>query len=223
MSIYHQVMSDSPVAYWPLDEASGTQAKDVSGNGHHGTYTGGFTLGSAGPGGGKAVDLDGSTGYVDVGDDNAFTSTNLTAEGWVNRDNLTAASAMLITKVGASFGEWAIDTYAQAIVYNNSGGVYCVTDGAAMTVGTWAHLAMTFDGTTLRLYRNGTQESTSTSLAGARQGNTGDSVMLGRRQFTGSPLYVDGRIAHCAYYSTVLSADRIKAHYRAGLRERVSY
>lgn len=40
------IEGDSPYAYWPLKETSGTTATDIVG-GHNGTYTGGVTLGSA--------------------------------------------------------------------------------------------------------------------------------------------------------------------------------
>lgn len=38
------ILADNPIAYWKLDEASGTIAADSSGNGHHGTYNGGVLL-----------------------------------------------------------------------------------------------------------------------------------------------------------------------------------
>ena len=43
------VLADSPVAFWKLDEASGTVAADSSGNGNTGTYQGAVTLGETGP------------------------------------------------------------------------------------------------------------------------------------------------------------------------------
>src|SRR5205807_64318 len=42
------VLSDGPLAYWRLDEASGTTAADLSGDGFNGTYNGSVTLGSSG-------------------------------------------------------------------------------------------------------------------------------------------------------------------------------
>ena len=46
---YHnEVLADSPSAYWPLDETSGTLAEDASGHGKTATYGGGATLGADG-------------------------------------------------------------------------------------------------------------------------------------------------------------------------------
>ena len=61
------VLADSPVSYWPLDEASGTTANDLA-DSNNGTYTSGFTLGGAGPSSnfGGSTAFNGSTGYVTV-------------------------------------------------------------------------------------------------------------------------------------------------------------
>lgn len=45
MSYSAEVMADSPSGYWRLADASGTTITDSSGNAHHGTYSGGYTLG----------------------------------------------------------------------------------------------------------------------------------------------------------------------------------
>jgi hypothetical protein len=40
------IFSDSPILHWPLDETSGTTARDLSGNNYDGTYSGGTLTGS---------------------------------------------------------------------------------------------------------------------------------------------------------------------------------
>src|SRR5712691_9772616 len=59
------VQADSPVAYWHLDETSGSTMADAE-NADSGTYQGTFTLGQTPliqPASGTSVSLDGSTGY----------------------------------------------------------------------------------------------------------------------------------------------------------------
>lgn len=89
------VMSLEPVAYWRLDETSGTTAFDSAGL-NDGTYTGGVTIGvaeapkaSAGlpgfPDTNRAAEFDGSTGYV-LGPPGFLNNrTNFTLTGWVRR------------------------------------------------------------------------------------------------------------------------------------------
>lgn len=43
MSYQLQVIKDNPIAFWPLDETSGTTAFDISGSGNDGTYYGDLT------------------------------------------------------------------------------------------------------------------------------------------------------------------------------------
>ena len=42
------ILADNPAGYWPLDD-TGTTATDVSGNGHHGTYSGTYTQSQGAP------------------------------------------------------------------------------------------------------------------------------------------------------------------------------
>jgi hypothetical protein len=43
MSYQLQVIKDNPIAFWPLDELSGTTAFDISGSGNNGSYVGSLT------------------------------------------------------------------------------------------------------------------------------------------------------------------------------------
>jgi hypothetical protein len=43
MSYQLRILKDNPVAFWPLDESSGSIAYDMSGSGNNGTYTGSIT------------------------------------------------------------------------------------------------------------------------------------------------------------------------------------
>lgn len=59
-----KILSYSPIAYWPMNEASGSVAKDLSGNGLDGAYTG-VTLGQPGMGdGNRCPYFDGASGYL---------------------------------------------------------------------------------------------------------------------------------------------------------------
>lgn len=60
------LFGSSLIAYWPLSEASGSTANDISGNGRNGAYTG-VDLGQSGIGDGKTSPyFDGVNDYVDI-------------------------------------------------------------------------------------------------------------------------------------------------------------
>jgi len=80
-----KVLSYGPIAYWPLWEASGSVAYDISGNGRHGTYSN-VTLGANGIGDGRtAASFNGTTSITSVISaslDAAFSGTAGTVLSW---------------------------------------------------------------------------------------------------------------------------------------------
>ncbi|MCW4044791.1 MAG: PKD domain-containing protein [Candidatus Bathyarchaeota archaeon] len=152
------------VGYWSFNEGSGSVAHDSSGNGNDGTLknfaTNPWATGRIG--GGLAFD---GYGYVDVGNQPELKPTTaLTVEAWVKYDVLfsdTKGHAII------SQGEYYEST--GFMIYQSTGYPYnrvqffiCTTNGkyigfssATLSEGTWYHLAMTYDGSKLRLYING--------------------------------------------------------------------
>jgi len=57
------------------------------------------------------------------------------------------------------------------------GGGLVAANGAALTVGTWAHLALTFDGTNLKLYKDGSLVTTTVNAGSLA--NTGTLYVAG--------------------------------------------
>jgi len=88
-----QVFVDSPIGYWQLDEVSGTIAVDSSGNGRHGTYVGGVTLGAPSAfsnGNIGSARFDGASGYVSL-PGSWGSIPEVTIEAWVNPVPVPAA------------------------------------------------------------------------------------------------------------------------------------
>ena len=62
------VLASSPLAYWRLNETSGTTAADATGNGNAGTYNTGVVLGQPSVlADGRAAEFNGTTGEVALG------------------------------------------------------------------------------------------------------------------------------------------------------------
>src|SRR3990172_5406390 len=80
------VFGNSRIAIYPLSEASGDVAYDISGNGYNGAYTA-VTLEAAGVGDGNtSASFDGSTSYCNISSASlgaSFSGTEGTAIGWV--------------------------------------------------------------------------------------------------------------------------------------------
>src|SRR5262245_27545850 len=67
MAYGQDVLADGPIAYWHLDETSGTVAKDITDHGHDCTYQKNAKLGVPGVVNGS-IDLDGKGAHVACGD-----------------------------------------------------------------------------------------------------------------------------------------------------------
>src|SRR6185295_442818 len=148
------VLSDSPVSYWRLGEASGSTAADERGaNG--GTYVGSPTLGAAGALAGDpntAVVVNGSSQYVNVPDaatlsPEAGATGKLSLEAWVKVASLPASGPGTVMSKGSGSGyEYALRVRnsgaVELILWSPGGATYqaLVSGASLVTPGTWYHL-----------------------------------------------------------------------------------
>ena len=90
---------------------------------------------------------------------------------------------------------------------NNSIG-YSYEDSDLLNI--WHHVVATYDGTTLRLYRNGVQLNSTTSTGNIT--NTSKTLEIGRR---GTGSYFIGRLNGQKIYNKALSASEIQQNFNA--------
>ena len=134
----------------------------------------------------------------------------MTAEAWVNPSALGNAWRTVLLK--EQTGNMVYDLYANGSggtkvpsseVY--VGGAKMVSAASALAVGTWTHLAATFDGSTLRIYVNGTQAS-QLAVSGSIATSTGV-LRIGGNSVWGE--YFSGLIDEVRLYNRALSAAEI--------------
>lgn len=157
----------TPLAAYGFDEGSGSTVGDATGNGHDLTIeNGAFTAsGHTGPGYRNTGLGNGATGSVP-----AVTGTNASLMAWVRPSSLTAGETQLVC---GSLGPGDASTYfviwsqrgdfSTANVLQGGarlGGGVVPVNGAALDVDVWAHVALTYDGFNLRLYRDATLVAT---------------------------------------------------------------
>jgi hypothetical protein len=216
MSYSSEVLADSPFIYLHLNETSGTNAADSSGNGRNGTYNGTVTLNRAGrihDSGSAAAQLDGSTGYISCPSTGVPTgNASFTQEIWVKLNGTGATGVIIAWGTGNTLQE-------PNFYVDSSGNLYMSTWNTdtlvqALSVGTWYHLVSTWDGTTHKAYVNGSFVVSSTPGTVATPASP--VFTIGRNP---SPVeyYANITVQEAAGYATVLSSARITAHYIAGL------
>ena len=197
------------VAAYAFSEGTGATVADASGNGHTGTISN-ATWSTAGKYG-DALSFNGSNALVTVPDAAALhLTTGMTLEAWVNPAVTAAAWRDVIYKGNDNFFLEATSTASagQPSVGAIVNSAYLQSFGtAALAANTWAHLAATYDGATMRLYVNGTQVA---SAAGAGSILTSTNAL----QIGGDSLYgqfFQGLIDEVRVYNVALTAAQIQA------------
>src|SRR5262252_5774576 len=160
-----KVVADGAIAYWRLDERSGTTAVDVIG-GVNGTITGGVTLGQAGAlsDGNPAMTFDGSTGKIVTG--NVVFPAAYTVETWINT-TVMATIPWFSTRTPSNV--------SPEIFMGTTGGnpyISIVGDGVlnpalSLAIGQWRYVVVTVTATQLTLYVDGTQVAQTTGTSPA--------------------------------------------------------
>ncbi|GAA3607846.1 LamG-like jellyroll fold domain-containing protein [Microlunatus ginsengisoli] len=197
------------VGAWSFNEGTGTTAADSSGQGNNGTLSGGPTWTSAGKYGG-AITFDGVNDMVAIPDANSLDlSNNLTVAAWV-RPTAQGAWRTAVLKERTSGLTYAL--YANGATGNRPNGTLAigtqdreVNGTTGLTANTWTHVALTYDGTTMRLYVNGTQVA-SRAQTGSAPNGTGP-LRIGGNAVWGE--WFTGQIDEVRVYSRALSAAEV--------------
>ncbi|WP_168123243.1 DUF5695 domain-containing protein [Paenibacillus sp. HB172176] len=200
------------IAHYMFSESSGTTAADSSGNGKTGTLNGGasFATGQSG----NAVTLNGSNGYVSMPGSIVNGATDITIAAWVKASSLSNWTRIFDIGSGTSNYMFLSPQPGGAglrfsITTGGNGSEQRINSTTAFPTNVWKHVAVTISGATGRLYVDGVQVATNTSMT-LNPSSLGATTQnwIGRSQFSGDP-YFNGQIDDFRIYSRALSASEI--------------
>jgi hypothetical protein len=169
---------------------------------------------------GKALRCNGSNAFIEAPHSAGLDAEQFTIEAWIYLDALPGGTDSRRWIVNKNANEW-IEGHYGLIVHGDRPGAYlnigggrenhysAVSKDAKITVKRWHHLAMTYDGASLRVFLDG-QPTASTKIGKNRKSGR-STVAIGRRQDGYN--YFKGAIDEVRIYSLALSADAIKAHH----------
>jgi hypothetical protein len=203
------------VAAYDFNTGSGTTVSDVSGNGNTGTIVNAVWTTSGKYGG--ALSFNGANAQVVINDSASLhLTTGVTLEAWVSSSVAPTGWQDVIYK--------AIDNYYLEAASSNGNkpgtGVLLTSSAEPLAYGTarlaantWTHLAMTYDGTTLKMYVNGTLIN-STAQSGTITTSTG-ALQIGGDTTYGQ--YFNGLIDEVRVYNIALTQTQIQTDMATAL------
>ncbi len=204
------------VGHWKLDEASGSIAYDSSRNENHGTLDGPIWRPFNGQIGG-ALEFDGVDDYVEVPDDPSFDITNeITVTAWINPGDVI--DWRTIVAKYAHTPAWRKDLYwllhAGNIGISLAGPSGIGGDDWIPNVpiesGIWTHVAISYDGSAMRMYKNGINAATNSISGNLVLGDSAsnESFYIGYNTEWGE--YFDGLIDDVYLYDRTLTPDQVQ-------------
>ena len=149
-------------------EAAGELTANDQAGGQHGEITGALAAQPGAPNGitGTAARFDGRNDYVDVGRMDV-TGNRLTILAWINVNHFGAGDGRIISK---ATGTWTSQHYWMLSTYNSSGNnrlrfrlrtqgstSTLIASSGSLTTDQWIFAAAVYDGSSMRLYKNGIQ------------------------------------------------------------------
>jgi hypothetical protein len=195
------------VAAYGFNEGSGTVVNDASGNGNNGTING-ATWTTSGKYG-NALNFNGSNALVTINNAASLQlTTGMTLEAWVYPTVTGPWWGDVIYKGNDNYylegTSYPSGFPAMGGTLPNAPPLYGT---AVLALNTWAHLAATYDGATMRLYVNGVQVA-SRAQTGTIVTST-NPLQIGGDSIYGQ--YFTGRIDDVRIYNRALSAAQIQS------------
>jgi len=211
LTYQQQVIVDGAVAYWPLDDASGSTARDVVGT-RHGTIVGGVTLNQSGMGTSRSMSFDGSSGHISLPALPPFYPA-YSYEAWVylvtNSDN-----GIVIQRGNAGaagHGLHGVASNLRRIFFDGYPVLPNTVSTTSVPLSSWHHYVWANDGTVLRFYVDGVFTNQAAMVLPV-EGPASPINEIGTYSHTAGG-WMHGKLQDIAIYTRVLTPAEIAVHY----------
>jgi len=192
------------VGYWKFDEGSGGIAYDSSGNNNNGILHNVIWINGKIN---KALGFDGGDSHANVSDSyNLNITSSITIEAWVYP--FTTSGRREIASKNTAYLFNLQDGKICSNMYGVNGVFNCSEETVASNA--WSHVAMTYDGSVLKLYINGQLDS-SFSVSGKIR-KSSNPLTIGLQQNNLGSAF-SGVIDEVRIYNKSLEENEIKSHY----------
>lgn len=208
------VSLESVIAHYPFDDLANPAADDVGG--HPGSLSGAsLSTTDMAPvvGNTAALMLNGNGGHMRVpfaSDFNFGPNETMSIALWVKQNAFRNVFHLLGKRSGCGFSihyQMARDNSTRGLALATNGGAVAVTAGEDLPLNEWAHVALTYDGVTMRFYLNG--EEKDSSAFGFSSPNTED-FLLGTSGTCPGAQSFPGLVDELYVFNRALSAEEVQ-------------
>lgn len=150
-----------------------------------------------------SAEFDGSSDYIQL--DTPFSYTNHTIAAWVYANDTASDKVVLDSRDANDDGIYIVVSNTETLRYelNTSNASYSTS-----RANDWIFVTATYDGTTQKLYIDGSEEASNTT---SQTISTTTNAKIGSRSFSTPVNYFQGNLANVAIWNRALSSDEINA------------
>ncbi len=196
---------------WEFDDGSGTIAADSSGKGNNGNLTGALWVDGRV---GKALELNGSSDYVNCGNDTSLEITQeISIEAWVKPDIRNSHHVIACKGSYTYFLSICYGTARLLIGKQDRSGWNIILAGSTSLDNTkWYHIVGTYKEGVGKIYVNGVLDGTETG-SNENIGSYNASLSIGSASSYSPTYYFQGLIDQVNIFSRELSSEQITARF----------
>lgn len=217
------ILADSPAIYYAMQEQSGAQAVDWSGNAKHGTYVGNMVVDYTGnsyafpePALGRCVvtaNAADNNQYTKIADNSVNVTSGVTIEVWARVVSWGYNAHYCDLSDSANMSDIELLGSATNTTVRVKG---IEVNAPAVSAKQWHHIVATISPAgQATIYIDGVQAGSGTTGKPTQQ--TRSNMYFGRA--VGSSNYIDGMWTQCAIYNKVLTSSQIANHYTVGVSD----
>lgn len=208
-------LSNGLVGYWKMDEVSGAGSTlaDSSGNSNTGTavlWGGGNTSTDSAHVAGKygnSFSFDGGDDYFRVEDSSTMDGmSGLTMSVWLNPTSVSGTKDVIHKDQSYEI------SIISGVVKVAIGTQWAYQTGPSITAGIWTHITSTWDGSTLKIFKDGELSNTYTLTSGSIPNNSNWIAVGGNMVYLGTYNY-PGKIDEVRIYNRALSPREVRDLY----------
>jgi len=211
----HTIDLKTAMGIWLLDENTGTEAKDISGNDNHGKIQGAkWVKGKFG----SALKFNGSTDRVVIpNSDSLYAKKAWTITSWIFVNKSEVGYGHIVGKRSGAGTNYAFRTDSKSVgwdAYFSQGGWKGAWQQGKAKKGEWVYMTATYDGeNTIQIYENGVEIGKAD--VGKPPPQSDAEVHIGGWQDNTSEL-LDGLLDEVAIFNVALSPADMKALMKNG-------